>query len=144
MTRILIVEADPVAAEAAAMICKAARCAVSLAADAVEAMMLLQALPFDLVIVGARLPRKDGAALVAAIRQADAPYAALPVVGVAGALGDPAIEALRAAGADAVVTRPFRRDELAKAVARLLARGPARVTLFRPSPDPRGARRPGA
>lgn len=131
MARILIAEHDPVAVEAAAMICKAARCTVTAVDTGVEALLLLDALPFDIVIVGARLPRMDGAALTAAIRGSHAPYAALPIVGVAGVMDETAIEALKAAGADAVVTRPFRHDDLAKAVARLLARGPARVTLFR-------------
>ena len=131
MARILIAEHDPVAAEAAAVICKAARCTVTVVDTAMEALLLLDALPFDIVIAGARLPRMDGAALAAAIRASAAPFAAIPIVGVAAAADETAAEALRDAGVDAVVTRPFRHDDLAKAVARLLARGPARVTLFR-------------
>lgn len=131
MARILIAEHDPVAAEAAAVICKAARQAVTVVGTGVEALLLLDAVPYDLLIVGLWLPRMDGSALTRAIRDAEAPYATMPIVGVGPASAQAALEALREAGADAVVHRPFRHGLLGETVARLLARGPSQVTLFR-------------
>ncbi|MNS48278.1 CAI-1 autoinducer sensor kinase/phosphatase CqsS [compost metagenome] len=130
MARILIAEDDPIHAEAAVVICKAARHTVTVVGNGLEALMLLDAVPFDLVLTDATMPRMGGATLVAAIRGSERPFAGIPIIGMASKVCDGA-EALRDAGVDAFILKPVEQPALLGAIEQALVLGPAMVTITR-------------
>ncbi|MFN3431136.1 MAG: response regulator [Candidatus Sericytochromatia bacterium] len=130
MARILIAEDDPIHAEAAVVVCKAARHTVTVVGNGLEALMLLDAVPFDLVITDATMPRMGGAMLVSAIRGSDRPFSGIPIIGMASRTSDGA-EALRQAGVDAFIFKPLEQPSLLGAIEQALALGPDMVTITR-------------
>lgn len=139
MAHILIVEDDPINAEAAAVICKAARHSVTVVGNGVEALLLLDALSFDLILTDVVMPRMDGVTMTALIRATHHPYAGIPIVGVTGRAGRDDGARLLAAGMDAVVAKPFRRQTLLDAIDRALHQASEGVTLSRLARPERGA-----
>ena len=129
MARILIVEDDPINAEAAAVICKAARHTVTVVGNGLEALLVLDALPFDLILTDVNMPRMDGITMTGLIRSTDHPYAGIPIIGVTGRSGREDAVRMLASGMDAVVTKPFRAQTLLQAIDRALAHGSEGVTL---------------
>lgn len=129
MARILIVEDDPINAEAAAVICKAARHTVTVVGNGVEALLLLDAVPFDLILTDVKMPRMDGVTMTSLIRATHHPYAGIPIVGLTGKAGRDDTARMLAAGMDAVVTKPFRNQTLLTAIDQALRGGAEGVTI---------------
>jgi DNA-binding NtrC family response regulator len=89
--------------------------AVTTAASGADALALLQARPFDVLITDARMPGMSGFALIEAARKL---YPRLPVVVVTG--HHPALDPARAAGYR-WLAKPFRGETLRRMVAAALA-----------------------
>lgn len=103
---------------------------VSLSDSGYEALDLLQARRFDLLLLDMTMPGLSGLATLREIRSAPA-TATLPVLMVTGRTDDgAAIEAV-AAGADDWVIKPFSFDVLGARIARLLDRARAFDALRR-------------
>lgn len=130
MARILIVEHDPINAELVAIICKAARHVVTVVGNGVEALLMLDAVPFDLVLTDILMPRMDGLAMVGAIRGAQAAYADVPVIVMTATSDRQSVNAMRAMGIQGVVPKPFRNASLISVIKDVLA-GPAQVSIQR-------------
>ena len=97
------------------VICEGAGHEVTRARSANEALSHLATAPFDLVLLGIFLPRKDGLELMALIRGNGA-WRALPLV-VVTAQGDHIEHArYREAGARAVLPKPYEAGELTQVV----------------------------
>lgn len=135
MARILIVEDEQVNAELAAVICKAARHTITIATNGVEALMVLDALPFDLVLTDVIMPRMDGIAMTHTIRSSDTAYANLPIIGITAKADLKHLQDMRNVGMDEVITKPFRNHALLDVVTTMLERGPDRLTIFRAAED---------
>lgn len=129
MARILIVEGDPVNAEAAAVICKAARHSVTVVGNGLEALLLLDALPFDLILTDGKMPRMDGVTMTCLIRATDHPYAGIPIIGVTSRGARDETSEMLEAGMDLVVSKPFRTQALLSAIDRALTDGSHGVTI---------------
>ena len=84
------------------------------AKDGVAAMIFIRALPPDVVVTDLVMPRMDGRELIRRIRT-DASAATVSILAITG---HPEARDL-ADGADAVLDKPFDRDTLIAAVARL-------------------------
>ncbi len=111
MARILIVEDEEANRDVAALICRTAGHDVSLAGDGEEALSLLAAQMFDLVLLDVLMPELDGLGVARAMR-ASAQWAKVPIIGVTALAGVTEVAAMRAAGMDEVVTKPYRRRTL--------------------------------
>ncbi len=86
-------------------------CAVSVADDGNQALILLSTQPFDLVLTDIRMPGKDGYAVFAAAKDADP---TTPVILMTGFGYDPnhSIVRARREGLAAVLFKPFKVDQL--------------------------------
>ena len=75
---------------------------------------------FDLVLMDVQMPGMDGMSATRAIRALGSPAAAVPVVAMTANVLPEQVEAYRAAGMDGHVGKPFDRETLLAAVARML------------------------
>lgn len=116
MARVLIVEDDAINAELLAVICKGAHHVVTVVSNGLEALMMLDALPFDLMLCDLMMPKMDGCSLIRLIRSSLAPYAAIPIVVVTARLDAESRHEAQAAGAAHVLTKPFEKAVLLTAL----------------------------
>ncbi|NKI33987.1 response regulator [Wenzhouxiangella sp. XN79A] len=107
---------------------------VLLAEDGDAALAVLAEHPeVRAVITDLMMPGVDGFELVSRIRNAEHPTIRdLPVMAVSGSAGPIERKRVRAAGADDLMTKPFRDDALRLRVERLLHGRPARVAASTP------------
>ena len=118
MSRILVVDDDP-------MVRTTIRRMLG-GHDVVEAengMVALETLArqgFDLVITDLMMPERAGLALIGDIRARGLPVKILAISGGGRMSGADLLPAAKTAGADAVLAKPFRKADLARAVAALL------------------------
>jgi DNA-binding NtrC family response regulator len=90
---------------------------VDQAGDGVEAMEMISAAPFDMVITDIKMPRMDGMDLLRKIMEMDIPC---PVVFItAFATVESAVEAMRRGAVD-YITKPFEEDRILLTVERTL------------------------
>jgi two-component system OmpR family response regulator len=89
------------------------------AATAIEASQLIQATPFDVIIVDRMLPGLDGLSMISALRDEGNRTPALVLSALSSV--DERIKGLKAGGDD-YLTKPFAIDELAARVEALLRR----------------------
>jgi len=110
--RLLVVDDDPAIREALADELREAGYDVAIAADGNEAAALARQGGFDLVLTDLAMPRRDGFALIRALRAGDEPTAATPIL-VLSVRGEE-LDKVRALdlGADDFVTKPFALAEL--------------------------------
>jgi CheY-like chemotaxis protein len=120
MAKILIVEADPLTAELAALMGRSARHIVTVVDTALEALLLLDAVPFDVILTAISLPQVNGLRLTRLIRGMEAPYANIPIVGLAGARDHVDLTLYYAAGMNRLLFKPFHDGELVEVVEDLL------------------------
>jgi twitching motility two-component system response regulator PilH len=116
MTRVLVVEDDPILRGLLADFLELLGCAVQLATNGREALDQLQQTRPDLILLDFMMPDMDGRAFGAAVRD-DARTVDLPIV-----LMSAAPEATQVRGeirAQALLPKPFDLDELARVVERL-------------------------
>lgn len=123
MARILIVEDDSSNAELAALICTEAGHEVAFAKDGTEALIrVLGHEQFDLVLLDVLMPHIDGITVVMTIRRSP-DFETLPVIGVTAVSGGRDTSKLLAAGMNAVITKPYKRETLLRAIDTVLKAG---------------------
>lgn len=123
--RILIVDDEPGIAEVASLVCQTAGHSPRVVHNGKEALRVLSREPFDLLLVDANMPHMDGPSLIRALR-AEASTRDLPIIGITAQREREDQSALKLAGADCLVTKPFALAELRAAIAAVdAARGPA-------------------
>ncbi len=115
--RALLAEDSPVSSLLAKTILRGWGWEVDAAATGPDALALFEAHRYDVVLMDLRLPGLNGTAATARLRQhPDPARAATPVVAVT-AYARPDGRALRAAGFDAYLSKPFGEAELRRALA---------------------------
>lgn len=119
--RVLIAEDDPVLAAALARFLRGAGISVECAADGREAVRLLDAPAFDLLVLDLGLPVVSG---MQVLEQVSARRSGLPVLLISAF--DDAMERVRWQGlaVDDFLPKPFGLDEFAQKVNRLVSRAP--------------------
>lgn len=115
-TRVLIVDDHPANRNLLRIMLQAADCETAEAGDGEQALALLKAQAFDLVLMDVRMPVMDGLAATRALRALDAPARYTPVLAVtAEAMPEDAARCL-AAGMDAHLAKPVTQARLYAAI----------------------------
>ncbi len=111
------------------------------AADGPETLRLLAEATPDVLLLDLLMPEMTGFEVLRAI--ADQTGSERPTILVMSALAEPAtVEALSAMGVDGILPKPFRVDELARAVREAVAGRGVPLGSRRPITDAMGAARP--
>lgn len=117
--RLLLVEDDPSNARLFRLMCEGAGYEVLEAADGLQALECLSAEPVDLVLMDLQMPGLDGLSVTRTLQERSE-TARLPVV-IATGWADSVVQAeLLAAGARAVLLKPFTRQALLDCLERVL------------------------
>ncbi len=120
--RVLVVEDNAANQLVAEGMLRSLGCEVEVADDGQEALRRLNAAPaFDLVFMDCQMPELDGYEATRRWRAQEAEGQRLPIIALTAHALDGVVESCLAAGMDAVVTKPFRRAELAQVLALWLA-----------------------
>jgi two-component system, OmpR family, phosphate regulon response regulator PhoB len=119
--RVLVVDDDPDVCDVVATMLEAVGLTVESATSAEQALELVHASAFDLVVLDWTLPGMSGLDLCKRIRH-EAAIASLPVLFLSGHSSTTDIVAAFASGADDFVVKPFRAPELGARIFALLRR----------------------
>jgi CheY-like chemotaxis protein len=122
MANVLIVGHDPSHAHAAELGCRSAGHSVTIARHGTDAMVRLARGTFDMVVIDARMPGKEGLALIRALR-AHQDYARLPTLVVAARSEARAQAELLASGAHRVLPGSCCPEDVQQAVQDLSTAG---------------------
>jgi signal transduction histidine kinase/ActR/RegA family two-component response regulator len=119
LMRILVAEDNAINQRIIRRILEKAGCSVELVENGEEAVTLVQAKPFDLVLMDIQMPIMDGGTATQEIRKLHSRVKNIPIVGLsANALkGDQ--EQYLALGMDEYLTKPIDRDKLLQILVRL-------------------------
>jgi two-component system, sensor histidine kinase and response regulator len=99
-----------------------------LASDGAEAIAAVEAEPFDLILMDVQMPKVDGLHAAAAIRALEAARGTrTPIVAVTAHAVRGDRERCLAAGMDAYLSKPLRRQELARIIDDVFPAGPVRA-----------------
>ena len=112
--RVLVVEDNPVSQMVAGLLLERLNCRVDTASNGVEALRMLEILPYDLVLMDCQMPDMDGYQATAAIRQRRGPMRRIPVVAVTAHATQEAQRLCQDAGMDDYISKPVKRDDLVR------------------------------
>ncbi|NGM37807.1 response regulator [Methylobacterium sp. DB0501] len=121
--RLLLVEDVPINQDLARAVLEADGHSVDVAGDGAAAIEAVRAKPYDLVLMDVQMPGMDGITATRAIRALPEPVGTVPIVAMTANVLPAQLETFRAAGMDGHVGKPFKRAELAAAIARHRADG---------------------
>ncbi|MDP4021909.1 ATP-binding protein [Methylobacterium sp. NEAU 140] len=120
-THLLLVEDGEMNREVAQAILEHMGYRVDLACDGQEAVRMVQGCAYDLVLMDVEMPVMDGMTATRRIRTLDGPVRHIPIVAMTAHILPEQVAALRAAGVDDHVGKPFDRKHLHAAIERHLA-----------------------
>lgn len=126
---VLVVDDDPRIAAAAALSLRSLGCRTLLASDALEAVALARMAHPDAILMDVMMPGLEGSLAAALIRDSDE-LRMIPVVLFSAMPQEELAERAAAAGAAAYVCKPFRKEDLLRAMnaaLRLRCEGDAEV-----------------
>lgn len=115
--RVLVVEDSPTSLELAVIMLEKMGCRVTAATNGREALQLLAADGFDLVLMDVQMPEMDGFEATARIRAMEAPARDLPIIALTANAMRGDREKCLEAGMNDYLSKPLRRDDLERAVA---------------------------
>ena len=75
---------------------------------------------FDIVLMDGHMPLMDGHEATMRIRNSNATYSGIPIIGVTAEASWSALQAFRNAGADHVMSKPFALAQLREMIAQLI------------------------
>ncbi|WP_342163882.1 hybrid sensor histidine kinase/response regulator [Methylobacterium sp. SD21] len=124
---LLLVEDGAINREIAQMVLEAMGYRVSTACDGQEAVALVEAEPFDLILMDIEMPVMDGITATRLIRGLHSEIRDVPILAMTAHVLPEQVRALIAAGLDDHVGKPFDRTRLQTLIERHLARSRARA-----------------
>lgn len=119
--RLLVADDNAVSRMIAAGLAEKLGHAADLAADGEQALRMLAARDYDLVLMDCEMPQLDGYEAVRRLREREGDGRRTPVVALSAALGEEERLACLEAGMDDFLCKPLGLNDLAQAVARLRA-----------------------
>ena len=119
MTKILIVDDDPVVLTSCKRILEPEGYAVSLTSSVKEALQMLEAKKFDILLVDVIMPEYDGMYLIGNVRE-NLPH--MPILVMSGYPTPETISSGMRMGATHFIAKPFTPDELVAAVRKALVK----------------------
>jgi CheY-like chemotaxis protein len=129
--RVLLVEDNLVNQEIAAAMLRSLGCEVDIADTGLAALGAVEARSYDAILMDCHMPEMDGFEATAALRAREAPSAGrpacarLPIVALTANAMDGDRERCLAAGMDAYLAKPFKKEELLAVLRTWLARSSA-------------------
>ncbi len=122
MTKLLIVEDDPVMRRLLARALEPLEVSVHYASDGLYALDALRCNPdYDLILTDINMPILDGRTFISLVRQ-ESRFDALPIIIMSGVVGMSEIADLLDAGADRFISKPFKVEMVREEVTNLLSR----------------------
>lgn len=118
--RILLVEDSLQNQELVTVLLRGAGYRIDVANDGEEALAALARRRYDLVLMDMQMPRMDGLEATRRIRSLAGPQASVPVIALTANVLSEHLARFREAGANAHVSKPFRKAALLEAIGRLL------------------------
>jgi signal transduction histidine kinase/DNA-binding response OmpR family regulator len=119
--RVLLAEDNVVNAKLAVRMLERLGCRVDVASNGLEALKMVQSIPFDIVFMDCQMPEMDGFEATRAIRQwegatriGESPTGRLPIVALTANAMQGDRERCLAAGMDDYITKPLARADLAR------------------------------
>ena len=119
MRRILVIDDDENMLGILAEMLTTAGYEVVEASNGKEGMRLYREAPFDLIVTDLLMPEKDGLEVVMELRK-EFPEVRIITHSGGGAYGNSSLETAKALGAARTLRKPFREDQLLKAVREVL------------------------
>lgn len=121
--RVLVVDDNPDNVDVAQLIMETLGHHVDCAFNGHEALDAIRAAagPYDMVLLDVAMPKLDGLGVLRALR-AEAPTRELPVICLSAKASGTSEQSCLAAGADAFLTKPYRRSQLLSLVDEVLRR----------------------
>ncbi|HVJ53071.1 MAG TPA: response regulator [Aliidongia sp.] len=116
MTRILLVEDDGVIRAMSSHLLRNAGYSVTEGKSGLEALRLLSAAKFDVLITDLFMPDMDGMELIQSVRAAGSSIRIIAISGSTGLLGDDLPELARSIGVDLVMRKPVAPAALLTAI----------------------------
>lgn len=122
---------------------------VSVAADGVEALEMVEAEPFDVLLVDIEMPRMNGIELIRRLRGSEGAVAALPMIALTAYVMREHVAAIDDSGADGVIAKPILSveqfgDKIGQFMAQRAALGRGADNLAAPSATAASAEAEGA
>lgn len=105
--RILLAEDNPTNQMVAVQMLETLGADVTVATDGEEALEILGARDFDILLIDIEMPRKNGIEVVRALRAPGSRHAAVPMIALTAYVMREHREAIDAAGADGVIAKPI-------------------------------------
>ena len=125
-TRVLVVEDNAVNQRVAVRMLEKQGCRVDVAANGVEALEMLKALPYDLILMDCQMPEMDGFEATAEIRRREKLSGHhVPIIAITANAMQGDRERCLEAGMDSYIAKPIQLEELRKALQRHRANPPA-------------------
>ena len=118
--RILLIDDEEAVRTTVTEILKRAGYEVQSAADGKSGLELFEHQSFDLLITDLLMPVRDGLETIMTLRRGRTPLKIMVISGCGQTLGSEYMKIARHLGADSSLPKPFTRDELLAAVAKLL------------------------
>lgn len=109
---VLLVEDNPVNQKVAVKMLQSLGVEVSLAGNGLEAIQLLDQMPFDLVLMDCHMPELDGFGATHRIRSSTEAYCTIPIIALTACAVEGDRERCLEAGMDAYLSKPFSLRDL--------------------------------
>ncbi len=122
--RVLVAEDNVVNQKVACRMLEAMGCSVSVAANGLEVIDLLEHACFDLVLMDCQMPELDGYEATSEIRRRDAAWSRIPIIAMTANAMAGDRESCISAGMDGYVSKPFKPEDLFEAMSEFLASKP--------------------
>ena len=128
--RLLLAEDLPANQEIVRIILEAAGHSVDVVGDGAAALRAVETGDYDAVLMDVQMPIMDGLTATAEIRALPAPRCGIPIIALTANVLADQVKALRAAGMDGHVGKPFRRSDLLEAIERCCRSGIASAPVL--------------